>query len=899
MDKRVNNYLILILISTLVSCAPTAYLSSKVDPHFTFRRSQPIYVDLKSAATVEDKQFHNFVVTEMKRAGFTVVDEPTRDSLVLFFGLGEDTTFIDSPLVLPNTTTTTGAIGGESFTATTRGAQVVPYQFPYTAQRIILLLYRTTPEGKLDRVWEGYIGTEQKNFHASPTVVVGKLVNVIGKNFEGDVALNSRSLPAQNDRSEQGELTKQLKSHQDQSARLKAVREGVGDPSILQKACDKGEGIACHLLSFEYFNGRKVPKDHKRGMALLEQGCDSGEPVACSEAATQYKRGLLIQKNTNKARSLQKRAFPLYQKACEGGRAAACGVLGAYYERGEIVAQDTAQALLYYERACEAGSLSGCVLLGDLYVEGNGVPKEPERAAQIYSGACEVKELAYWERKDYWKTRCYRKFATLLETGQGGPKDQARAAVLFRKACDEGDDGSCVSLGQQLIAEPSTAANKNDALPLLRKGCQSSGGASCQQLGAALTDLCEGGQTDACIELSDMNYKGLVTSKDFPLVESVDQSLCDKGNLGSCYRFADKKMGEALSQFYDLVEQAESRFGFVQKVVETGRMKHYQWSMDEIFSHFSRQDNPEATDHLGDLVGASLSLMETENWFHKYCQAGHLKSCEKLNQLALYYSEGIARPVNPVRGETLARWACEEGLADACTRLGRFYEEGVGTSQDSSRAAEVYLKACNKEDANACLELAHMYKKGRGVQQDISYAETLYQKSIAIRRIGCERTDNVKDSKMTYLEKLSQEESYLADCFMIALHYEAGWGVPKNYKVAGSLYMKACSGGRGPKEACEKGVPLYNQDCEKGNAVACTILGNMYGNGIIVPRDMEQAAQLYERACAGKDGEACYRLGQQYKYGRGGIKEPGEAQALFEKACSYGYSPGCSKEFQN
>ena len=746
MDKKINNHLALLLILTLVSCAPTAYLSSKVDPHFSFVKSQPIFVNLGEQATVEDKQFHNLLVTEMKRAGFTVIEEPTRNSLVLFFGLGEDTTFIDSPLVFPSTSTTTGAIGNESFTATTRGTQVVPSQFPYTAQRILLLLYRNTREGKLDNVWEAYLGTEQKNFHYDSSAVVSQLLNVIGKNFEGDVNLKSERPDTQEDSREVAQLKKQVRSLQD-VARFKGTDAGPTDSEILreaferskqdvaelkascdqeaisacaelgfryqfghgvtqnnltaatlyekgcgaddpkacaglgmlyaeghgvtrdhnrakslftkscdngfakaclilggwlqsgtvggkdpaqavrlfEKACDDGEGIGCYLLSLEYFIGRTVPENAKRGMALLEQGCDIGVPAACSEAATQYRRGLYIQKNTHKTTSLQKKAFPLYQKACEDGRSASCRVLGAYYEMGKVVQQDMSQALLYYERACEVGSLSGCVLLGDLYVEGNGVPKDPAKAAQIYDGACETKELAYWERKDYWKTNCYRKLATLLKTGQGGTKDQARAAVLYRKACDEGDDPSCVRLGQLLIEEPGAAANKNDALPLLRKGCQSVGGESCLQLGAALADLCERGQTDACIELSDMNYKGLVTSKEVPLVESVDQSLCNNGNLASCYRVADKKIGEAAGQFYDLVEQAESRFGFVQKVIETGGMKHYQWTMEELISHLSSQKDSDATELLGRLAEANKKLLEAENaFYYKYCQAGQI-----------------------------------------------------------------------------------------------------------------------------------------------------------------------------------------------------------------------------------------------------------------------------------
>lgn len=95
--------LIAILASLLSSCAPqTAYLSGKVDPHFIFDKSQPLFLGLRNPPTIEDKQFHYLFSNEMKLQGFRVVDSLRDASQALYFGLDEETTSIETSFSFPS-----------------------------------------------------------------------------------------------------------------------------------------------------------------------------------------------------------------------------------------------------------------------------------------------------------------------------------------------------------------------------------------------------------------------------------------------------------------------------------------------------------------------------------------------------------------------------------------------------------------------------------------------------------------------------------------------------------------------------------------------------------------------------------------------------------------------------
>lgn len=615
-------------------------------------------------------------------------------------------------------------------------------------------------------------------------------------------------------------------------------KDEVQSVKLFEKACEGGDGMGCTSLAFNYLMGKVGQIDHKRAMALLEQGCQFGEPFACGSAAMRYRIGLSVQKDTKKSLSLQKNAFPLYQKGCQEGDASYCGAVGAYYEgrivvpvdmsavgayyeEGGVVPVDMSQALLHYEKACKGGSLSGCVRLGNLYLEGNKVPKDHLKAVQIYSKACETKELASWEgREAYWKSSCYRNLASLYENGEGLSTEKAHAATYYRKACDLGDESSCIKLGLITFEEDSLGStNKTNNLPLLRKGCNKyyDTANTCQQFEATLVGLCEKEDLKACRELSDSYWEGRLNPKKAPIsVASLDKRLCDEGTLESCYRLA---------------------------------------------SHFT--------------FGSTRDITRAEELHVENCQDGYLDSCKSLAGLALEYLEGLGNtPVDPVKAGQLLKLSCDGGVASSCRQLGELYEEGEGVKQDYTSAEKAYKVACDKGDAMGCDYLASLFKKGYLGKMGKAEIAALYSRAVALYQKGCEKGKDLK--------RIDRYDSDW-DCYRLASHYERGLGVSRDElkasivykqacgrelqeacKIATSFYVKDCEkgqvsdctilgkmylNGRILEKDTQRAMDFFQQACDGKDGKGCYYLGSIHVNEKGKLYQPEKAQSYFEMAC--------------------------------------------------
>ncbi len=88
---------------------------------------------------------------------------------------------------------------------------------------------------------------------------------------------------------------------------------------------------------------------------------------------------------------------------------------------------------------------------------------------------------------------------------------------------------------------------------------------------------------------------------------------------------------------------------------------------------------------------------------------------------------------------------------------------------------------------------------------------------------------------------------------------------------------------------------LYQQLCDDGDMLGCSLLGVMYRDGAGVTQNLARAAELFEQACDGDMMEGCGRLGVLYANGVGVTQDITRALDLSEQACEGGYTQGCSK----
>jgi hypothetical protein len=191
-------YIQIILLSAvglLAGCAtytytPMSYVSAIQDPKYNPTLQSRIAVLLDDNASIEDRQFGAFLVSQLLTNGFDVVAIPDSD-FVLAYSTKEDASQATINLPYSTPTTTYGNVGGTGYSETSDSTTWIPTSFSYTIKGIWLDAY-ATPDiraGKMKTVWEGYISVGAYDFQRDPASVVRTLLLYFGRDFKGPIPL--------------------------------------------------------------------------------------------------------------------------------------------------------------------------------------------------------------------------------------------------------------------------------------------------------------------------------------------------------------------------------------------------------------------------------------------------------------------------------------------------------------------------------------------------------------------------------------------------------------------------------------------------------------------------------------------------------------------------------------
>jgi hypothetical protein len=82
--------------------------------------------------------------------------------------------------------------------------------------------------------------------------------------------------------------------------------------------------------------------------------------------------------------------------------------------------------------------------------------------------------------------------------------------------------------------------------------------------------------------------------------------------------------------------------------------------------------------------------------------------------------------------------------------------------------------------------------------------------------------------------------------------------------------------------------------CDKGNPVACALLGDAFKLGFGVAKDKAGAERLYDQACTGRNFAACVKQADQLLAGDGVPINREKASELYGRACDGGFKAGCA-----
>jgi TPR repeat protein len=160
------------------------------------------------------------------------------------------------------------------------------------------------------------------------------------------------------------------------------ARALCADLKACNAGCTAGDGYACEELGWRYWEGKGVPADSKKALALFQKSCDGGTALGCKVIAqlngqaascgdeTECAEGCSHSLDTACIRAgdfaqrqrgiARAKAVGYFRKACDDGFAQGCNALGATFLEGRGVARDSKQSTLYFKKACDAGMDEAC-----------------------------------------------------------------------------------------------------------------------------------------------------------------------------------------------------------------------------------------------------------------------------------------------------------------------------------------------------------------------------------------------------------------------------------------------------------------------------------------------------------------------------------------------------------
>ncbi len=150
-------------------------------------------------------------------------------------------------------------------------------------------------------------------------------------------------------------------------------------------ACATGDSWSCRELGVRYLIGRVSSEDPASAVrSLLSRACDADDALACYNLAVAHHRGEVLEED-------EPAALALYERACDLGDAPSCSWVGfakMYGQLGSV--RDLPASREALEAACGEDDADGwgCHLLGLQTLTGVGGPPDAARAEELLLRGC-------------------------------------------------------------------------------------------------------------------------------------------------------------------------------------------------------------------------------------------------------------------------------------------------------------------------------------------------------------------------------------------------------------------------------------------------------------------------------------------------------------------------------
>ncbi len=251
-----------------------------------------------------------------------------------------------------------------------------------------------------------------------------------------------------------------------------------------------------------------------------------------------------------------------------------------------------------------------------------------------------------------------------------------------------------------------------------------------------------------------------------------------------------------------------------------------------------------------------------------------VKSSEKgyapaLHNIALMYRDGVGTTKDTNKMEATLNISSNKGNISSTLYLADLYSSGNIIPLNEKKAFELYQKMARQGNSNAIFKVANSYLHGIGIDKDTKKADYWYDKytqSLIINHyLWAQYYSKSKEEELQY-EKIIDDLSEI---------------LPPS--TLNSLIISHLG-----NEKEGKYLSLLKSNAESGNLDAMRRLGNLYYDGVSVPRDPSKALEWYEKCAAVGDGWSMVRCGEIHRDGKGTVMDAVRASAYFRDAAVQG-----------
>lgn len=242
--------------------------------------------------------------------------------------------------------------------------------------------------------------------------------------------------------------------------------------------------------------------------------------------------------------------------------------------------------------------------------------------------------------------------------------------------------------------------------------------------------------------------------------------------------------------------------------------------------------------------GVFQSIKEALYWYRTAAKRGHVDAQFRLGLLYATYADSLREKGNIEKSKEMYSeaidWlidAAEEGHSKAQTKMGEMYSYGWGVEASEEEAIKWFRKSAEQGDYLGVSSLARRYRTGSGVEQNMQEAVRLYHEAA----------------------ELGDPES-MHD---VGILYYSGTGVEKDINKALEWFYKASKNGSEKSyivmatildredlsaNEIEKIVNVISIARENSVPGGVYAAGYMYGKGVGVEKDLDEAFVLYLEA---------------------------------------------------